>query len=316
MSAITGLHHVTAITSDPQQNIDFYTGVLGLRLVKLTVNFDDPESYHLYYGDELGRPGTIMTFFAWPGVPRARIGPPQVTATAFAIPSGASEYWEQTLASAGTAVDAADRFGEKVLGFDDPDGLRIELIELKNPAGEPWKSQVPADKAIRGFHSVTLSVTDAERTAPVLQDIMGFEMDASDENRTRYHAPDSNGFANRVDIVADPATRAGGLGAGVVHHVAFRVPDDESQTEWRKHLIAGRLNVTPVADRTYFHSIYFREPGGILFEIATANPGFTFDQPAEALGAELMLPRWIEPRRDDLEKILPRLHLPQSSNPG
>lgn len=313
---LPGLHHVTAICSDPQKNIDFYSGVLGLRLVKLTVNFDDPGSYHLYYGDELGRPGTIITFFAWPGAFRGRIGPPQVTTTGFAVPMDSIEYWQMRLKDRGVATQAvADRFGERVLGLADPDGMSLEIIastESVGPKGQPWAAGgVPVQHAIRGFHSVTISEEGYEKTAALLGQVMGFVPIVSERNRFRYRAGASdNGPGNLVDLVCVPDARHGSPGAGVVHHVAFRTPDDPQQAQWhRKIMLAGR-NVSPVMDRSYFHSIYYREPGGVLFEIATSNPGFTADEPAEQLGTRLRLPPWLEEQRAAIERAVPKVKLP------
>jgi catechol 2,3-dioxygenase-like lactoylglutathione lyase family enzyme len=317
---LSGLHHVTAITADAQENINFYCGVLGLRLVKLTVNFDDPGSYHLYYGDELGRPGSVMTFFAWPGAFRGRVGPPQVSATAFAVSVGAMDYWSSRLQSHQVKFLAtADRFGERVLSFTDPDGLHLEIIGAAHPAGHPWAAgPIPADSAIRGFHSVTLSQEGYEKTAHLLTETMGFSAVGHEQNRFRYRAGTGaaaagsaeNGFATLVDLLCVPDARHGSMGAGVVHHVAFRTPDDARQLTWHQRLIAAGLNVSPVMDRTYFHSIYYREPGGILFEIATETPGFTADQPADQLGMKLMLPPWLETHRGEIEQILPSVRLP------
>lgn len=310
--SIDGLHHVTAITADPQKNIDFYCSVLGLRLVKLTVNFDDPGSYHLYYGDELGRPGTIMTFFAWPGAYRGRIGPPQVTVTSFAVPVASMSYWSQRLREASIeAQPGIDRFGEPVLGFSDPDGMRLELIGVQHPLGNPWAAgPVPIDHVIRGFHGVTLSEKGYEKTARLLTEVMGFKAAGSEENRFRYRAASGDGFSSVVDLLCVPDARHGQLGAGVVHHVAFRTKDDPQQAAWRSEIANRGFNVSPVMDRAYFHSIYYREPGGVLFEIATENPGFTADEPPERLGSRLMLPRHLEPFRSEIERAVPPLNLP------
>lgn len=310
--SIPGIHHVTAITADAQKNIDFYCGVLGLRLVKLTVNFDDPGSYHLYYGGELGRPGTIMTFFAWPGAYRGRVGPPQATATSFAVPEGALEFWSERLKGHDLeARPSVTRFGEQVIGFADPDGMGLEIVAAAQPGGQTLTSgPVPAENAIRGFHGVTLSEEGYENTAKLLTDAMGFRADGSEGNCFRYRAATGE-FASVVDLLCVPDGRHGGMGAGVVHHVAFRTPDDEQQGAWRAKIARLGYNVSPVMDRVYFHSIYFREPGGVLFEIATDVPGFTADQLAEELGSKLVLPPWLEPRRSELERVLPRLRLPE-----
>jgi catechol 2,3-dioxygenase-like lactoylglutathione lyase family enzyme len=313
--SLHGLHHVTAITADAQKNIDFYCGVLGLRLVKLTVNFDDPGSYHLYYGDELGRPGTILTFFAWAGAYRGRIGPPQVTLTAFAVPSGALDYWTKRLKEQGVKPQApVDRFGETVLGFADPDGMQLEIVSsLKSvePKCQPWAAgPIPVEQAIRGFQSITISEEGYEDTARLLTKVMGFKVVGNERNRFRYRAGTGDGFASTVDLLCVPDAHHGSMGAGVVHHVAFRTPDDVEQTAWRNEIVSKGFNVSPVMDRTYFHSIYYREPGGVLFEIATDNPGFTADEPAEQLGTKLRLPPWLEPDRAVIERVLPPVRLP------
>ncbi len=320
---ISGIHHVTAITADAQRNVDFYCDVLGLRLVKRTVNFDDPRSYHLYFGDELGRPGTILTFFAWPGLARGRIGPPQVSATAFAVPDGALDYWRQRLGEYKIETTGPfERMGEAALQFADPDGMAIEIIAAREPGGTPWKSgPIPAEHAIRGFHSVTISEEGYERTADTLTALMGFALEAEEGNRFRYRAGGAggggggggsgNGFASTVDLLCTPDARHGLLGAGIVHHVAFRTPNDDNQRAWRERIAAAGLNVSPLMDRKYFRSIYYREPGGVLFEIATDEPGFTVDEPAADLGAGLMLPTTFEPRRAEIEAKLPPLSPPQ-----
>ena len=309
---LSGIHHVTAITADAQKNIDFYCGVLGLRLVKLTVNFDDPGSYHLYYGDELGRPGTVMTFFAWSGAYRGRIGPPQVTTTAFAAPSGAMGYWTDRLKEKGVELRAPiERFGERVIEFVDPDGMRLEIVGVDEPRGQAWTAgPVPSEHAIRGFYGVTISEEGYENTAKLLTDVMGFRGGSSENNRFRYRAEGGDGFAATVDLLCTPDARHGSLGAGIVHHVAFRTPDDAAQKGWHGKLAGLGTNVSPVMDRTYFHSIYFREPGGVLFEIATDTPGFTADEPAERLGTRLMLPPWLEPHRAEIERAVPAVKLP------
>lgn len=304
---IPGLHHVTAITADPQQNIDFYCDVLGLRLIKLTVNFDDPGSYHLYYGDEAGRPGTIVTFFAWPDAYRGRIGPPQVTAISFAVPQTALDYWVDRLKRRNAnPQNIVERFGERVVAFADPDGLQLEIVALANP--------IPADYAIRGLHSVTISEEGYERTAELLTEVMGFQSIGNESNRFRYRAGTGSDLASTLDLLCVPDARRGNLGAGVVHHVAFRTPDDSQQAIWRKELVGRGLNVSPVMDRKYFHSIYYREPGGVLFEIATAGPGFAIDESLDRLGTKLMLPPLLEPHRAQLEQLLPPINLPTQKN--
>jgi glyoxalase family protein len=308
---LPGIHHITAITADAQKNMDFYCGVLGLRLVKLTVNFDDPGSYHLYYGDELGRPGTIMTFFAWPGAYRGRIGQPQVTASAFSVPLDSIQYWVGRLKEKNVEAKSEDRFGESVLGFVDPDGMPLEIIGGVNPKGHAWTAgPVPMDHAIHGFHSASISQEGYENTARLLTDVMGFSLVGNEQNRFRYRAGGGDGFASIIDLLCVPDARHGSMGAGVVHHIAFRTKDDAQQRTWHETIAGESFNVSPVMDRTYFHSIYYREPGSVLFEIATENPGFTVDEPAEKLGTKLMLPPWIESRRAEIERALPGVRLP------
>ncbi|HEY2953938.1 MAG TPA: ring-cleaving dioxygenase [Candidatus Eisenbacteria bacterium] len=307
-----GLHHVTAICADPQANVDFYASLLGLRLVKRTVNFDDPATYHLYYGDEVGRPGTILTFFPWPGAPRGSRGTGQVTATAFAVPPGSLEWWMDRLARSAAGHEAIEeRFGERVLPLRDRDDLAIELVEVREAADRPWweGGPVPAAYALRGFHGVTLTLEGYERTAALLSDGMGLAPAGQQENRFRFAAA-RPGAGATVDLVCAPDLRAGRVPAGTVHHVAFRCASDEEQAAWRRQLAGAGMNVTPVLDRQYFRSIYFREPGHVLFEIATDPPGFTRDEAQEALGSALKLPPWLEPRRAYIEDRLPRLRVP------
>jgi catechol 2,3-dioxygenase-like lactoylglutathione lyase family enzyme len=310
---ITGIHHVTAIAGEPQTNIDFYAGVLGLRLVKLTVNFDDPSTYHLYYGDGQGHPGTILTFFPWPGAARGRIGTGQVTVTSFAVPERALDYWQKRLHEHDIeGNESRSAFEERALVFNDPDGLQLELVASPdaNPDRAWEQGPVPLEFAIRGFHRVTLSEEGYERTAALLTETLGFRLIDSKANHFRY-AVTSGGTGAIVDVLCVPAGKAGRVSVGTVHHVAWRTPDDEQQLQWRAALSSRQYNVTPVIDRKYFHSIYFREPGGVLFEIATDPPGFAVDEPAAELGSHLVLPDWLEPSRGELERILPRVHAPQ-----
>jgi catechol 2,3-dioxygenase-like lactoylglutathione lyase family enzyme len=309
---ILGIHHVTAIAGDPQRNVNFYTGVLGLRLVKLTVNFDDPRSYHLYYGDELGHPGTLLTFFAWPGVPKGRPGTGQVTVTSFSIPQGSLDYWAERLSQQGvSSTGPASRFGETVLSLQDPDGLALELVAHPQAQQRPaWKEgPVPAEYAVRGIHTVTLSEDGYERTARLLTESLGFRLLSEENNVFRYEVGEG-GLGAYVDVRCAPELRRGHVAGGTVHHVAWRTPSDEREKAWREVLVSLDLNVTPVLDRKYFHSIYFREPGGVLFEIATDPPGFTVDEPVEQLGTHLELPPWLEPYREELDQVLPTLRLP------
>lgn len=307
-----GIHHVTAIAGDPQQNLDFYSGVLGLRLVKRTVNFDDPGTYHLYYGDEEGRPGTIMTFFPWLGAPRGSLGAGQVGTTAFSVPEGSITFWEQRIRATGLPVESPEsRFGEQVLSFADPDGLRLEMVAHDEASDlPPWyDGPISAEFAVRAFHGVTLIEHTLEATAEVLTGSLGFVEGNASGSRYRFEALEG-GPASRVDVIVRPDQTFGHIGAGSVHHVAFRIAGDEEQTGWRTEALAKGLQVTPVQDRNYFHSLYFREPGGVLFEIATDSPGFAVDESVAELGSSLRLPEWLEPQRQVLQAQLPELTLP------
>jgi glyoxalase family protein len=307
---ILGIHHVTAIASDPQRNLEFYTELLGLRLVKRTVNFDDPGTYHLYFGDEVGSPGTILTFFPWPMAARGSLGVGQVTVTSFSIPQRSVNYWERRLLSAGTPVEVSGiRFDEEVLTFADPDGLRLELVaHSEAAANRAWKdASVPAEHAIQGFYAVTLCEQGCESTVEVLH-TMGFRKVAEQGNRLRFDVG-KGGAGARADVLCVSEASYGDVAAGTVHHVAWRVADNDSQKSWRKRLVDQHLNVTPVIDRCYFHSVYFREPGGVLFELATDPPGFAIDEPVERLGETLKLPTWLEPNRKSIEQVLPPIQL-------
>jgi glyoxalase family protein len=310
MSAVTsGIHHVTAIAGEPQRNVDFYAGLLGLRLVKKTVNFDDPETYHLYYGDGAGTPGSIMTFFPWGDASRGRIGAGQLTVTSFSVPAASLGYWAERLVEGGVRFEKPEeRFGETVLRFPDPDGLRLELVAAGEDRREGWAGgPAPADHAVRGFHHVTLVVADPSRTAKLMTDTLGFRQTGEADGRIRCEAGEG-GPGNTVDLVDGTGFPRGTIGVGTVHHVAFRVSDVETQLELRKKISSLGYNVTRVLDRNYFRSIYFREPGGVLFEIATDPPGFAVDE--EHLGESLKLPPWLESRRGRLEEVLPSLHVP------
>ncbi len=310
---IVGLHHVTAIASDPQRNLDFYTEVLGLRFVKRTVNFDDPGTYHFYFGDDAGSPGTILTFFPWPQASRGLSGAGEVAKTAFSVPLSSINYWEKRLQDQGILVERTGaRFNEEVLTLPDPDGMKLEIVGHESVgASNPSRfADVPAEHAIRGFFGVTLLEHNSEDTTKILN-VMGFHKVAEEGNRLRF-AAGGDALGNHIDLLIDPRASYGRSGAGSVHHIAFRAADDASQLEWREE-IARYLDVTPVMDRTYFHSIYFREPGGVLFELATDPPGFAFDEPLESLGEELRIPAWLEPRRRLLEQRLPALELRKAS---
>jgi glyoxalase family protein len=312
-SPIAGLHHVTAIASDPQRNLDFYTDVLGLRFVKRTVNFDDPGTYHFYFGDDAGSPGTILTFFPWPHAARGHAGVGEVAKTAFSVPGASLEFWRERLTDQGLLLEEGKRFEENVLTFPDPDGMKIEIVAHAD-AGDgkaPRFASVPPEHAIRGFFGVTLLEQREKETAEILN-VLGFKKIGEEGNRLRF-AADGHALGNHIDLLIDPAGKFGRSGAGSVHHIAFRAKDDAAQKEWRE-VIAKHVHVTPVLDRTYFHSIYFREPGGVLFELATDPPGFALDEPIESLGEELRLPHWLEASRSLIEKklvpITLRKHLP------
>jgi glyoxalase family protein len=314
-NAIAGFHHLTAIVGDPQQNIDFYARILGQRLVKQTVNFDDPGTYHLYYGDEAGTPGTIMTFFPWPGAPKGRRGTGQVVDISFSIPAGALDYWVERLTSYGIAITGpATRFNEQVISFLDPHGLSLELVaHAEAQPHDAWKQgPVPEEYAIRGFYSVTLAETNQERTAKMLTDVLGFRPLQQDGNRFRYETG-AGGPGTRVDVLSLPDQPRGRIAVGTVHHVAWRTEDDEQQLKWRQHLLTHGSDVTAVKDRQYFHSIYFHEPGGVLFEIATTPPGFAIDESVDGLGTHLKLPPWLEQHRSEIEKVLLPIHVPDEN---
>jgi glyoxalase family protein len=304
-----GIHHVTAVASDPQANADFYLNALGMRLVKKTVNFDSPDTYHLYYGDRAGNPGTIMTFFPWPGAPQGRHGAGQATTTAFSVPEGSIGWWAEHLARLGVeATRPAERMDEDVLSLRDPDGLIIELVASPDHHDtDPWDGgAVPVEHAIRGVRAVTLTEHDYERTARMLGDQLHFELAEEQGERYRFRtAAAGEAVGTVVDVVADPRAPRGLVAAGTVHHVAYRAPDSAAQVAWQGELREQGVGVTEVRDRQYFTSIYFREPGGVLLEIATDGPGFDFDEPLLELGRSLQLPPWLEPSRAQIESALP-----------
>jgi glyoxalase family protein len=303
---IEGIHHVTAIARDPQANIDFYTGVLGLRLVKKTVNYDDPGTYHFYYGDGEGRPGTIITFFPWPMARRGSHGAGQATVTSFSVPEGSLGWWSEHLSALRVPFEAPrERFDEEVLTLLDPDGLELELVARAADGRAPWVGgPVPADKAVRGFDGVTLTEWNPEVTANLMTGFMGFRALGEAGGRLRFEVG-AGGPGTRVDVLARPDAPRGQNAAGTVHHVAWRTPDDAQQRAWHADLLDHGFHVSPVMDRQYFRSIYFREPGGVLFEIATDPPGFTADETVERLGSRLSLPAWLEADRRRIEGILP-----------
>lgn len=309
---VAGVHHITAIASDPQENLDFYTQILGLRLLKVTVNFDDPGSYHFYFGNKAGSPGSVLTFFPWPGAARGTVGNAQVSATTFAVAPGSFDFWhDRLLEQRVPAEKLGQRFGDNVLRFMDPDGMPLELIATPDASADAaYPSEgIPAEHGISGFYGATLLEEGYESTAHLLQELMGLSFVGQEGNRYRYAASGS-GAGSIVDVVCSPDGAKGRLGAGIVHHIAWRTADAAQQRQWRDELVSEGFNVSPIMDRVYFSSIYFREPGGVLFEIATDGPGFAADEPADHLGENLSLPPWLEPRRIVIEGTLPPLMLP------
>jgi glyoxalase family protein len=312
---IRGLHHVTAITSDPQKNLDFYVGLLGLRFLKRTVNFDDPGTYHFYFGDQRGTPGTILTFFPWPGARRGNRGTGQIESTAFAISENSIGYWLDRFKQQHVGAEKISRFNEEGVRFADPDGLLLEVIASDKPSSvEFWpESPLPPEHALHGFHSVSMALEGYERTSRLLTESFGYRLIDQSGNRFRFASPDNSAPGRTIDLLCLPDIATGTIAAGSVHHIAFRAKDEAEQLQWREHLVDLGYNVTPVIDRTYFHSIYFREPGGVLFEIATEPPGFTLDEKLEELGTHLQLPSWMESVRSQIEEILPPIQVPTKS---
>ncbi|MCW5936664.1 MAG: ring-cleaving dioxygenase [Fimbriimonadaceae bacterium] len=306
--AVHGIHHVTAMCGDSQRNVDFYAGVLGLRMVKVTVNFDDPGTYHLYYGDATGSPGSAMTFFPWPDAYRGRHGTGQVGRTAFSVPVGALAYWRGRLAENGVEFTEATRFGEARLNFVDPDGLNLALVEAVDDRNAWDQSDVPLEAAIRGFHSTELWLEACEQTERLMDEQLGFRFLAEEGNVRRLASADGPG--GFIELVCLPNQGRGRDGVGTVHHIAYRVPDDAAQVELLGSLRSSGQNVTPVQERKYFRSIYFREPGGVLFEVATDTPGFAVDEPVEHLGETLVLPEWLEEYRPQIVRRLPKITTP------
>jgi glyoxalase family protein len=305
-----GLHHVTAIATDPQGNVDFYTRALGLRLVKQTVNFDAPESYHLYYGDAQGSPSSLLTFFPWPGVTQGRQGAGMSTTTAFSVPGESLGWWYERLRGLAVDVDAPQtRDAEEVLTFRDPNGMIIDLVASAGDHRSGWDgvADIPAEHAVRGLHAITLSEHDLDPSAGMLTELLGMNVAAEQGDRARFGMSGGNSGA-LVDVqggVRDRGLQAG----GTVHHVAFRAPDLPTMILWREELVSRGVQVTEILDRQYFKSIYFREPGGVLFEIATDAPGFAVDEPLLELGRALKLPPWLEPNREQIAASLPPLRL-------
>ncbi len=303
---MSGIHHVTAISGSAPRNVDFYTRMLGLRLVKKTVNFDDPGTYHLYYGDDQGRPDTILTFFPWEHAAPGRNGVGQAEETAFRIPTGSIGFWTQRLIEKGVPHQTPEkRFGEPVLCFTDPDGMSLALVGVAAAADEPaWSAGIPAEHAIRGFHGATLMLDKVAPTGAILTNVLGFAEIGREGPLVRYTATGTPGSV--ITLRETGGFLPARMGRGSVHHIAFRATDDAQQAAMAKKVRDDhRLSPTQQLDRNYFRSVYFREPGGILFEIATDQPGFAVDEPVESLGRDLKLPPFLEPRRREIEAALP-----------
>ncbi|PVE71201.1 ring-cleaving dioxygenase [Priestia megaterium] len=297
-----GIHHITAIVGHPQENVDFYAGVLGLRLVKQTVNFDDPGTYHLYFGNEGGKPGTIITFFPWANARQGTIGDGQVGVTSYVVPKGAMDFWEQRLAKFGVPATKMERFGEQYLEFDDPHGLHLEIVEREEGEKNTWQAgEINSDVAIKGFGGATLLSVKPDETAQLLEGVMGLTKIGEEGDFIRFQS--SADIGNVIDLKLTTIGR-GQMGVGTVHHIAWRAKDDEDQLEWQKYVADSGYGVTAVRDRNYFNAIYFKEHGEILFEIATDPPGFAHDESLETMGEKLMLPEQYETHRDQIERAL------------
>lgn len=305
-----GLHHVTAIASDPQKNVDFYTQALGLRLIKQTVNFDAPHIWHLYYGDETGSPASILTFFPWPGVQKGKEGAGLTTATSFSVPVESIGFWRQRLAKLEIETDSISLRGEEeVIALRDPDGMRLELVGTFRDERSGWDgvASIPMEHAVRGLHSVTMEQTVLDPTAGMLTELLGMELAQEGKDSAAFEMGD--GFSGALVNVSGGVNHRGMQAGGTVHHVAFRAPDIETITLWQQELLSKGVQVTQIMDRQYFKSIYFREPGGVLFEIATDTPGFDIDEPLLELGKKLKLPPWLEPTREQIAATLSPIEL-------
>jgi len=297
-----GIHHITAIVGHPQENVDFYAGVLGLRMVKQTVNFDDPDTYHFYFGDEMAKPGTIITFFPWTNAVKGKIGDGQVGITTYVIPLGAMKFWEERLQKFNISFTKTQRFGEGFMQFDDVHGLHLELVERKEGEVNTWQTDdITPEVAIKGFGGAVLYTASPDKTQKVLEEAMGLELVATAEDYIRYRSTADLG--NIVDVKTQPIG-LGRMGVGTVHHIAWRATDERDQLEWQQHVGQLGYGVTSVCDRNYFKAIYFREPGRILFEIATDVPGFAHDESQETMGEKLMLPPQYENLREKLKQSL------------
>ena len=306
---VLGVHHITAIANNAKRNFEFYTKVLGLRMVKKTVNFDDPGTYHFYFGDEMGTPGTILTFFAWEGIGKGSTGYGIATDIGYCVPAGSLAFWSDRFKKYNVPhQEVTEQFGEQYLAFTDPDGLNLRMIvAASEDSRKPWVTDEVNDAtATRGFHSVTLTLKDRAATEEILTDVLGYKFEKQEGNIFRYKT-DAIASAAIVDILENPAAGRGYNAAGTNHHIAFRVKNDEVLMEYREKVLSKGLNITPRIDRDYFFSLYFREPGGVLFELATDNPGFTRDEPLDKLGTQLKLPARYEPARAQIERSLPSL---------
>jgi glyoxalase family protein len=307
---ILGIHHITAIAGNAQRNYDFYTKVLGLRMVKKTVNFDDPGTYHFYYGNETGTPGTILTFFPWEGITTGRAGNGMATEIGYSVPKESLPFWADRFRQFNVRQgEVTERLGETFLPFQDPDGLKLELIAGKYAdERQPWTTtDLTAANATKGFHSVTLTLNNIKATAAILTEVFGYRQLEQEGDRYRF-VTDAIPTAAIVDLVEAPHGIRGLSGGGTNHHVAYRVANEAIQMEFREKILSRGLNITPKINRDYFYSLYFREPGGVLFELATDNPGFTVDEPLNELGSHLKLPVQYEPMRKKIEGSLPVLH--------
>ncbi|EOZ99756.1 Glyoxalase family protein [Indibacter alkaliphilus LW1] len=310
---ITGIHHITAIAGNPQKNIDFYTGILGLRMVKKTINFDAPDVYHFYFGDELGTPGTVFTTFPFEGARKGTKGTGELTYTAFSVPESSLAFWIERLAKFNIPTSTPlSRFGDKIIRFEDHDGMGIELVANNKDSRKGWiGGNIGKENAIKGFFGATLMLKSKDLTEKLLTEFMDYRFIAYENGRFRYGTAGNPG--DIIDIVIDQNGRQGIQSAGTVHHIAFRTANESSQKEIQKILINNGYHVTEVKDRNYFKSIYFREPGGVLFEIATDEPGFAIDEDEAHLGEALKLPDWAEPQREKIESRLAKVTLNSST---
>lgn len=314
-SSLHGIHHITAISSDPQSNVDFYTKTLGMRLVKLTVNYDDPGTYHLYFGDSVGSPGSILTFFPFPDAQAGKVGNGQVSAIGYSIAESSVDFWVERFSRLGVKFDGPfRRFNEEVIAFSDTDGLPLELVADLNRSGQIWAdSEIPAEHQLKRFSSAALSVATAASTIDLLVSTMGMVRLGNEGLRTRF-AVGAGANRQHLDVIEDPMARRGVPGPGTVHHIAWRCYDSD-QTAWQERIAGTGLHVTQIVDRNYFHSIYYREYSGILFEIATDEPGFATDQGLPELGTKLVLPPWLEVKREDIERRLPPIKMHLTATP-